>query len=59
MSTLKRIGYPGDAPRAVAPIRTETKELETQALGFPFTFKCYDTDVMVPKDGSAVCPEEP
>ena len=25
----------------------------------PLTFKCYDADVMVPKDGMAVCPEEP
>ena len=46
-------------PRLLRPPARKRRNYETQALGFPFTFKCSDTDVMVPKDGSAVCPEEP
>ena len=47
-------------PASIAPIRTETKELKTQAFVEDVTFKCYDTPVTVPKGGlPAVCPEEP
>ena len=46
-------------PRPIAPIRTETKELETQALGFPFTFKCYGADVVVDTTFYALCPDQP
>ncbi len=46
-------------PRPIAPIRTETKELKTQAVD-GFTFKCYGKDVMARADGGpTVCPEEP
>ena len=41
-------------PRPIAPIRTETKELETQASFDGFIFKCYDTDVTVSNDGDFV-----
>ena len=49
---------PGARPASITPARAKAKD-ETQAFVEDVTFKCYDADVVVPKDGSVVCPEEP
>ena len=49
---------PRARPASIAPVRTKTKALETQALTRPsFTFKCYDTPVTVLYPGSKTCPQ--
>ena len=40
--------------RPIAPIRTETKELKTQAVD-GFTFKCYGADVTTSGDKFLIC----
>ena len=49
----------GARPASITPACAKAKDETQDFVGSAFTFKCYDADVMVPKDGSAVCPEEP
>ena len=58
------VSFPGKAqilvrPASIAPIRTETKELKTQAGAVDVTFKCYGADVMVDGGNIGLCPDEP
>ena len=46
---------PRARPASIAPIRTETKELKTQAIGVDVTFKCYGADVTATYLTPAVC----
>ena len=43
-------------PRQLRPPARKRRN-ETQALGFPFTFKCYDADVTTSGDNFVLCPE--
>ncbi len=46
-------------PRSPTEVTVSSPGKAQISVRDPLTFKCYDADVMVPKDGMAVCPEEP
>ena len=56
MSDPGKAGVQVRDPRLLRPPARKRRN-ETQAPGFPFTFKCYGAVVTVSDGGEVVCPE--